>query len=116
MTPSRCFVAGAILGLLSSAALAFQESKGGPAPSGGAQVAPKLDITPNEKTLVAPTTGPEIRIPGLGKLGVLPKLDFGLELLYGVNDPQPPGPPSVNDRADDKSDGVQIRGRLKHQF
>ncbi len=31
-------------------------------------------------------SGTEVRIPGLGKLGVLPKMDFGLELLYGANE------------------------------
>ena len=43
-----------------------------------------------------PETGTEIRIPGLGKLGVLPKMDFGLELLYGAADQkQPEGPPEA---------------------
>ena len=31
-------------------------------------------------------TGTEVRIPGFGKVGVLPKLDFGLELLYGATE------------------------------
>ena len=56
------------------------------------------------------TQGQEIRVPGLGTIGVLPKLDFGLELLYGTNN-QSSGP------GDDKSEqGAQIRGTLKYRF
>lgn len=107
-----------LLGALSSAALAFQESKGGVAGGQQQQVAPKgangepqLDLR-DTGVSVAPATGLEVRIPGLGKLGVLPKFDFGLELLYGVNeqkspDMQPPLAPA---------DDVQIRGSLKHRF
>jgi hypothetical protein len=107
-----------VLGALSSAALAFQESKGGVAegqqqqvaPQGGANE-PQLDLK-DTGVSVAPATGVEVRIPGLGKLGVLPKFDFGLELLYGANEqktqemqrPMAPG------------DDVQIRGSLKHRF
>ncbi|MEO0672813.1 MAG: hypothetical protein AAFZ05_12400 [Pseudomonadota bacterium] len=56
--------------------------------------------------------GTVIQIPGLGKLGMIPKLDFGLELLYdqdqskALNNVEPP--------ADD--DGVRIRGTIKHRF
>lgn len=55
--------------------------------------------------------GTEVRIPGLGKLGVLPKLDFGLDVLYGAADDrrQPPG-------AQGTSDEVTIKGSLKHKF
>jgi hypothetical protein len=52
-----------------------------------------------------------VRIPGFGKVGVLPKLDFGLELLYGATD-------TTRGRPDDKSEpsDVQIRGTIKHRF
>ena len=60
---------------------------------------------------IAPSTGTEVRIPGLGKLGILPKLDFGLELLYGAADPKNVAPESKPDPND-----VQIRGTLKHRF
>jgi hypothetical protein len=52
--------------------------------------------------------GTSITIPGLGKIGTLPKLDFGLELLYKDDDTQPV------DQLDD--DGLAIKGRLKHSF
>ena len=53
--------------------------------------------------------GPEIKVPGLGTIGALPKLDFGLELLYGAT--------GQNGPRDDKADtGAQIRGTLKYRF
>ena len=54
--------------------------------------------------------GTEIRIPGLGKLGTLPKMDFGLELLYGANEQKGP----IQDKTD--PDDVQLRGTIKHRF
>ena len=55
--------------------------------------------------------GTEVRIPGLGKLGVIPKVDFGLELLYGAADPKRPTsePPAGSENAE----GVTVRGKLK---
>jgi len=55
-------------------------------------------------------SGTEVRIPGIGTVGVLPKLDFGLELLYGANEAK--GLPE--DRSDPSD--VQIRGTIKHRF
>ena len=58
-------------------------------------------------------TGTEIRIPGLGKLGVLPKMDFGLELLYGAAEGQPAAQPET---APSPEDDLMIRGTVKHRF
>jgi hypothetical protein len=57
--------------------------------------------------------GTEIRIPGFGKLGTLPKMDFGLELLYGAEDPplQQNAEPPENDQQD-----LMIRGTVRHRF
>jgi hypothetical protein len=54
--------------------------------------------------------GTEIRVPGLGNVGTLPKLDFGLELLYGASD--------LAGRFDERSQpsDVQIRATIKHRF
>ena len=57
--------------------------------------------------------GTSFAIPGIGALGVLPKLDFGLELLYGEssgrsNDPIVELPSN--------EDGLRIKGTLKHRF
>ena len=54
--------------------------------------------------------GTEVRIPGIGTVGVLPKLDFGLELLYGATESK-----GVPDSKADPGD-VQIRGTIKHRF
>jgi hypothetical protein len=105
---------------LSSAALAFQESKGGGVaegqqqqvlPQGGSSESP-LDLK-DTGVSVAPPTGVEVRIPGLGKLGELPKFDFGLELLYGANEPKTQ---DLRQTGPGVSDDVQIRGSLKHRF
>jgi hypothetical protein len=98
-------------------AVAFQESKIAPAdkPAASAPLIPQLQ-TPDGKSgiqLSAPEAGKgtEVRIPGLGKLGVLPKLDFGLDILYGATDDrrQAPG-------AQGTSDEVTVRGTIKHKF
>lgn len=59
--------------------------------------------------------GTEVYIPGLGRLGVLPKMDFGLELLYGANDAK------ANQRRLDvapttSNDDLRVRGTVKHNF
>lgn len=112
----------AVLGALmmsATAAGAFEETRGGGAapaatPSQRAPADPALQLKLDGTGIsVAPSTGTEVRIPGLGKLGILPKLDFGLELLYGVNEK------SLDERRllpEQSDDGVGIRGTLKHRF
>jgi hypothetical protein len=110
---------GIALGLSSQAALAFQET-GGKAASPDAQTTPSIELAqPGGKpglNLSVPetkgkTSGPEIRVPGLGMIGVLPKLDFGLELLYGANDQKG----VRDDKAAEPAD-LQIRGTVKYKF
>jgi len=98
-------------------AYAFQEQKGStPAPAEAAP-APAVPGDPNaglsDETVVKPETGTEIRIPGLGKLGVLPKMDFGLELLYGAAEGQPSDQPAP---AVNPEDDLTVRGSVKHRF
>jgi hypothetical protein len=60
----------------------------------------------------AKSGGTELRIPGLGSLGTLPKLDFGLDLLYdNGNDPVREQRPLENENQD-----VTIKGTLRHRF
>jgi len=107
--------------LAAPGAYAFQEQKAAVAPSAEAQP-PATAPTPAEKSLglsddaMAPKdeTGTEIRIPGLGKLGVLPKMDFGLELLYGAADQKQPA--GVPEAAPNPDDDLMIRGTVKHRF
>ena len=108
---------GAVIALISSAALAFQEQQSGTggapsAPQAGAAapVEPDANMAPSEAAPAA-AGGTEIRIPGLGKLGVLPKMDFGLELLYGANEGKAPA-----QAPRDPSEDLTIRGSLKHRF
>jgi hypothetical protein len=137
MRPKRYIAAAVALGVglgslsaMSPVALAFEETTvgGGQAKSPTAQALelPKAlpkDATNTGKDLGDPSKGglslttpelqlqgTEVRIPGLGTVGVLPKLDFGLELLYGANEQKGPFP--------DKSspDDVQLRGTIKHRF
>ncbi len=120
MRSLKWMLVGGALGALSTAALAFQETKGGAV--GGQQGQPESKAAPGIPNLdlkdtgvsVAPPAGVEVRIPGLGKLGVLPKFDFGLELLYGVNEKA-----EEAERQGDRTlpaDDMQIRGSLKHRF
>ncbi len=88
----------------------------------GLQAAPRSDAQPMPGIVIQqapagfefkteePEKGREISIPGIGSIGVLPKMDFGLELLYG--------PSSADQGTDDpaKSDDIQIKGTIKHRF
>ncbi len=114
----RIWVAAALLAGISSAAMAFDVQQGAQAPAASPEVkvAPAseaplgADLSMTE-TNNAPPTGTEVRIPGLGKLGVLPKMDFGLELLYGAADPKQP-----ETTPEQSADGVVVRGTVKHRF
>ena len=105
------------MAVVSTSALAFQEQQGGgaAAPAPAAQAAPATAGKELGITTPAPAEtgagGTEVRIPGLGKLGVLPKMDFGLELLYGASEAkQPEASPEA------PNDDLTIRGSLKHNF
>jgi len=99
-------------------AFAFQEEKQGSAPAPAAEAAVPAEAVPDDKaalgteTAAKAETGTEIRIPGLGKLGVLPKMDFGLELLYGAAENAPTGQPDGVAPEDD----LTVRGSVKHRF
>jgi hypothetical protein len=104
------------LALASPSALAFQEQGGSaaPVPSAPAEAQP---AAPADKSVEFSTptvdnsdAGTEVRIPGFGKLGVLPKMDFGLELLYGAADSKPSEP------IDPPADDLTVRGTIKHNF
>ena len=56
--------------------------------------------------------GQSISIPGLGTVGGLPKMDFGLELLYGNKTPEE----VVREPEAGESDDFRIRGSIKHRF
>ncbi|GJM02088.1 MAG: hypothetical protein DHS20C08_05890 [Rhodomicrobium sp.] len=100
----------ATLALIFSAAqvYAFQETE---LPGTAAPVAKSGDPAVGLALPDADTSadkGTSITIPGLGTIGTIPKVDFGLELLYQDDETQ------AVDQLDD--DGLAIKGRLKHSF
>ena len=108
----RPLMAVAALALASSASFAFQEQQAA-APAGKSPAAGVVDA-PAAALAEGASKGTAVRIPGLGTLGVIPKMDFGLELLYGVADASNPvkRPDPKNTDVDD----VLIRGSIKHKF
>jgi hypothetical protein len=125
MKPMRLTASIGLLGvlLLAQPAFAFQEN----APSGASESPPAAKVAPLEapkgvdqgkgfslrtpELSIGKGSGTEVRIPGIGSVGVLPKLDFGLELLYGATEQR--GLPE--DKSEPPAD-VQIRGTIKHRF
>jgi hypothetical protein len=101
------------LAIVSSAAVAFQEQQGSQAPAAtvAAPESKPAAAIGADATVLKPSAGTEVRIPGFGKLGNLPKMDFGLELLYGASEQKPVDAP-VRDERDD----LTIRGTVKHKF
>lgn len=105
---------GAVLGaFLALAAMtvtvaAFEETPVVPstgAPAAGADGG--LGLTTPDQPAVEPDKG------GLGGIGILPKLDFGLELLYSSEDTG--SGETVPDSAQGSED-FTLRGALKHEF
>ena len=114
MSLLKYIVIGSSLIALSTAAFAFQEQTTGSAPAPAAKVDGKpVELVSPAADDIKSTIGTEVRIPGLGKLGSLPKMDFGLELLYGATEGKQSDAPVA--REDSPSD-LTIRGTVKHKF
>jgi len=64
--------------------------------------------TNSEDASESPTA---ISVPGIGTVGIIPKLDFGMELLYGNEEKQ-----QTQQLPDAEEDSLQIRGTIKHRF
>ncbi len=105
-------VCAALAAAASTASLALDEQKVQVPPP--AADAPAAGVQDSTTQAVKPDAGTEIRIPGLGKLGTLPKMDFGLELLYGAAEGKPAQEPE-NQGLDSDQD-LTIRGSVKHRF
>ena len=118
MSAVRIGLIGAGLLLLSTAAFAFQEQVGGTTAPAAApaesSAKPATALGQPDAATGNSAAGTEVRIPGLGKLGNLPKMDFGLELLYGATD-QKLNDPQQQQREDARED-LTIRGSVKHKF
>ena len=113
---------------MGQAALAFEETTIGVGRnSPKAQAAPVLELPKADPAdaakglnLSTPKKGlvftlrrpaPRCAFPGSVRSGVLPKLDFGLELLYGANEPK-----SYIQEKETSPDDMQLRGTIKHRF
>lgn len=104
---------GAALAFAGTAALALEEQKGAPVPE--APVAAETGAAVQGAAPAAKSSsGTEIRIPGLGKLGTLPKMDFGLELLYGATETDKPQEPSKIEGGNPED--LTVRGEIKHRW
>lgn len=117
-------VAVLVLGLSLGPAHAFQETTIGASPTpkaaakatdgqsavGGADGSAIL--TPSQKKAAAKPKSGGIQFPGLSDFGLLPKMNFGLELLYGQGDVREP----VTNPQDAPIDDLTIRGSVKHNF
>ena len=104
--------------LASTGSLAFDQQKPGTATS-GAPAAAQPDAGTNAFVTPDPAPrqdrGSEIRVPGLGLIGVLPKMDFGLELLYGANDKKglEGGAPEIEKTEPGE---LAVKGRVMRRF
>jgi hypothetical protein len=105
-------VGGGLLG--PQAASAFEQQTvtlGAPGmPTAGIE----LTVPPTDPLIGAgkSKTGAGITLPGLGSFGAFPKLDFGLELLYGSPEAASPAEPP----ADVLPDAFTVHGTVKKTF
>jgi hypothetical protein len=115
MSAIRVISAIAVL-LVATSAAAFQEQRqDGPAPDKPSAAMASGQPSAPAITPVAPSSqGTEVRVPGFGRLGTLPKIDFGLELLYGGADHQKQVQPQAQPA--DPTDGMALRGSIRHKF
>jgi hypothetical protein len=69
-------------------------------------------IAPNDPLALTKPSGTDLTIPGLGTIGTIPKLDFGLELLYGPKT----GPDALQLDQHAPENDMQIKGTFTHKF
>lgn len=107
-------VALAALAAAASTGASALEEQRGPAPAAAAPDSAKAEVQ-DQAGPAKSDGGTEIRIPGLGKLGTLPKMDFGLELLYGAAEGKPAEDSAPQPQDNDQRD-LMIHGTVKHRF
>ncbi len=71
---------------------------------------PQFDL--NDPMVAGASKGTDVTIPGIGTLGTLPKLDFGLELLYGPKS----GSEALQLDQHAPDNDMQIKGIFTHKF
>ena len=105
----------AVLAAIASTGAGALEEQRGPAPAAMSPDAPKAEVQ-DQAGPSKSDGGTEIRIPGLGKLGTLPKMDFGLELLYGAADSKAAQDNNIEPQDRDDQRDLMIHGTVKHRF
>ncbi len=110
------FVLVAMFAAGSTNVIAMEEQRGALPAGVPAPDAPKAQE--QEESLPSKSdSGTEIRIPGLGKIGTLPKMDFGLDLLYGAaEDSTKTAPEFTSPQDTDEQRDLMIHGTVKHRF
>lgn len=102
-----------VLKVVGQPALAFQETEivvtEEPLVSSSTKATQKSQFQNPEKSTSGNDERTSIRIPGLGVVGTVPKLNFGLELLY--KDEEEAGIVGQSE-----PDDLSIKGTLKHKF
>ncbi len=121
MSARKLFYAGVSLVLGASMAGAFESNKdatGGqkpadvPTASKPGEPGQGLELTTPNPPGSKSGSRTEVRIPGLGVIGTIPKMDFGLELLYGASEPGRKGL-----ELDESTPGeLTVKGRVKREF
>jgi hypothetical protein len=112
-----CGIALSLAQQITSAAAFSTEPVAPPAASLQANPVPQLgqpdaQLNFNDPLAIVKPSGTDVTIPGFGTVATLPKLDFGLELLYGPKNV--PDSLQLDQRAPDAD--VQIKGTLSHKF
>lgn len=100
-------------------AFAFQKTPSAPPPKAsieardvnGAERTFDLELTDSDVKAAAKSSKPGI--PGLRSLGVLPNMNFGLELLYSSETPEDQTAPAAKDTDQDE---IKIFGTVKRRF
>lgn len=107
------------LAVASTGSLAFDQQGGAGAPAGGSVGQPSSGSAPlaMPDIPVSKDKGTEVRIPGLGLIGVLPKMDFGLELLYGAQEGRAALDTSKGAEIEKSDPGeLAVKGRVMRRF
>lgn len=109
------------LGAFAINACAFTETQIAPAQAEALQQAPAKPLNTDGGsdssglTLSMPDNNAsdetELTIPGVGTIGTIPKMEFGLELLYGNSAEE-----TIQDELDNGQDDVLIKGKIRHRF
>jgi hypothetical protein len=115
----RLLIISGFLALCSTSASAFEQTQMGGSASANSSISSPQSLPSGVPgvELVTPQTQPakpegmKLRLPGIGVIGTLPKLDFGLELLYGSRQDKP-----IEEEPGLTDGGLTIHGSLKHRF